>query len=305
YFHAQARELMGDMAGAVALLDKAGLAPGGDWDNYPFAKHRSFAENFPVWQDHARLRGVPPIPVVSLPKSGSSFICTLLHEVLFVTWCRTAKAGLCRGRIVPSWLRALMRGGATTHDHYPASAENRAALEAQEVKRLFVQLRHPAGMALSLARHLEQKRPADLHPYLRDVAVRRPEGAETWERDALRSFCLRTFYRPALAFCESWLDYREAGPLDIRIGTQEAMDGDPAASLREIDRLFDLGLGAGRLDAEAASARKGAAAQGAHNLASGQRLRWQDAFGTEDRDFMASFDTSPVFPAFGWEKGGG
>ena len=155
YYMAQVHEYRGEWTEMVAMLDFCGIAPGQDDDVYDFLRHAGWAHVFRRVQDEAIVRGIPPVHVNSLWHSGSSFVAAFVTTALQIDRCRTSKGPSPFTRLVPAWLSAFLRGGATTHEHFSASPENIAVLEASGASLLTVHVRHPVATMISMY-HLVQ-----------------------------------------------------------------------------------------------------------------------------------------------------
>src|SRR6185437_5047174 len=84
-------ETCGDLTGMVTWLDRAGLAPGRDNDDYDFDAHRNWCHTFAESQRRAIDRGVPAIYLNALPNSASSFVSGFFANLLNVAGCRTSR----------------------------------------------------------------------------------------------------------------------------------------------------------------------------------------------------------------------
>jgi hypothetical protein len=150
YYMAQVHEFRGEWTEMAAMLDFCGIAPGQDDDVYDFLQHSGWAHVFRQAQDVAIARGIPPIHVNSLWHSGSSFLAAFVTTALQIDRCRTSKGPSPFTRLVPGWLSAFLRGGATTHEHFSAAPENIAALEAAGASLVTVHVRHPVATIISM-----------------------------------------------------------------------------------------------------------------------------------------------------------
>jgi len=149
YYLAQTHEYRDEWEEMAAMLQFSGVTPGRDDDAYDWLAHNGWAHVFRQNQLKAIERGIPPIYLNALPQSGSSFLTAFVTSALGIERCRTSKGPYPEARIVPNWLATFARGGATTHEHFCASPEHIAALEASGISKLNIHVRHPVAAALS------------------------------------------------------------------------------------------------------------------------------------------------------------
>ena len=92
---------------------------------------------------------IPPVCIISLQKSGSSLVNSVLAKSLDIPWCCISFRSQ---KIDPSWLAWFAEGRAITHDHAWPHAENITTLTTV-FPRIAVHIRDPRAAAVSLAHH--------------------------------------------------------------------------------------------------------------------------------------------------------
>jgi hypothetical protein len=102
-------------------------------------------------QSAAAARGMPPILVAGLPRSGSVSLTQSLAAALDAPVLRISTGHLPEHVLVRSWLNSFARGGAVTHDHFGATPFNLGVLRDAGWRDLFVLVRDPRAAAASVA----------------------------------------------------------------------------------------------------------------------------------------------------------
>jgi hypothetical protein len=96
--------------------------------------------------------GAPSVALVSCPKSASAFFSSALAEILRAPILRVSVGEGDESMVIAAWARQLAQGGAVTHEHYPATEATLKALSDSGLQQLWVQVRDPRDVAVSLRR---------------------------------------------------------------------------------------------------------------------------------------------------------
>jgi hypothetical protein len=112
-----------------------------------------------------------PIIISSLPRSASGFVSSTLAALFDAPLMRVSLVDC----VVERWVRQVNRGGAVTHNHFPATGGNLEALARAGVERIFVQVRDPREAIWSLHHHF-----VDLY------RLHREHSSSVLERSTLR-----------------------------------------------------------------------------------------------------------------------
>jgi hypothetical protein len=128
---------------SAALLASEEFPPPGDHDGQYYDRYLLTAATVRREQLRARAAGVPGIIITSLPKSASEFLGYTLAEALACPVMRVTVGYPLMGAVQPKWVEAVREGGAVTHDHFPATDANLAALREVGLTQLWVLVRDP------------------------------------------------------------------------------------------------------------------------------------------------------------------
>ena len=99
-------------------------------------------------------KGIPPIMVVTLPKSGSVYIQNNLSNTLGVPHIQISLARFPNDYILSESLKIFAMGGAVSQTHLDPSTENLAILHNTGIRRIHVHVRDPRQATVSWAKYL-------------------------------------------------------------------------------------------------------------------------------------------------------
>ncbi len=311
FYKAQIRELKGDFAGAASWLDRMALrGPGEPIAAYDFDRYCAFSQ---MHAERTRLLATydldRPVYLAALPKAAGSFLTHCLSHLTGALRVRTAKGLWGKGSLVPSWVDTLVKGAGVAHDHFPASAENVRILKRLPEARITVHVRHPADALAELVRDLAgQKANQNLH-YLYARELGQPYFHLQQELpEAQLDWIVRTIYPAFVSWLEGWLataDYLR----DMLTFTRfEDLATDPPGIIAVIldhagyDPYGLPALDGGErvpLDTAVATFEQRFRRNGdSISPASTRHLGYADVFPRAHCDFMARYNTSPLFHAF-------
>ncbi len=121
-------------------------------------------QSLEIYEKHLKAteRGIPPLLITSIPKSGSASLTQTLSDLTDSPIVRLSLGVGLGYAIVESWLKRFISGGMITHEHFGASEHNLRLLKMFGVSRIVVQLRDPrACMWSRLQANIKQKRQDD------------------------------------------------------------------------------------------------------------------------------------------------
>ncbi len=179
---------------ARRFMELSGLPAGGDFGLLLYHDRLAIGERLAAYQERAISAGKPAILFTALPKSASAFVSNSIAQILDVPVFRISVGGIVSGWVVPRWAAQVLRGGATTHEHYPALARNIEALVQAGVRKVFVQIRDPRAAWWSYFHHIN-RRP--------DIAKESP-GPQQW-------------YSEATTWLRSWIDASRAPGCPLKV----------------------------------------------------------------------------------------
>jgi hypothetical protein len=174
-------------------------------------------------------RGKPGAVIVSLPKSASSLLSTMISSTLEIPILNMTLGQGPHSVVVKRWADQVARGAATTHEHFPAEKINVDTLRQSNIGTIWLQVRDPRDVAYSLLRMGKEA-------LERDVMTQMSPFAEEPEQFAL--ICQST-----AGWVEDWLAVSEANLPDLKINliTYAEVIGDTPGVIRRIfgERLPD------------------------------------------------------------------
>lgn len=218
----------------------------------PFNPIRMEQGEFRRRWERARARRLPPVLLVTVPKSASETVWSRLSEGL-----RLPRAHLSLGLfphclLLPDRLQAFARGGIAAKEHIRPTRHHLRALAETGVRRLVVHLRDPRQCLLSWAHFvLEDVSRRRLGPLWRDTVP--PKTVLDAGIAAVLDWCLDHVLPLHVAFVRDWLvAAREREGPEIRFTTFEDFRAEPDGLLAALLEWF--GVDPADFDAAAAAA---------------------------------------------------
>ena len=100
-------------------------------------------------------RSVPPLTIVTLPKSGTAFIGETIMGQLDVPRIKVGLSTFPRNMNVPAWVTNHARGGTLAIEHTDASPHNLRTFKDAGIERILVHVRDPRQSLLSWVHHVD------------------------------------------------------------------------------------------------------------------------------------------------------
>lgn len=214
---------VGQEADVIALIMAAEAAALGQAACSGFAQQRAID------------RGIPPVLLITLPKSGSMYILHKLCLGLDTPHIRLTEGAVSR-TIVPGWLALLSLGGAIGQEHTDADPANLALLRAVGIRRVAVHVRDPRQSMISNMHH-EFQRADSVDQRADDLAAR--EVDETRILANLDRYLDRYMPRTA-AWLRDWMVVADRRDLDVVFTRFKDMKADPRALIEKILSHFGV-----------------------------------------------------------------
>lgn len=160
------QDRLDEAAPFLATIATASPADGADFLPYDLTQATRSTEN---WQALALERNAPGAVIVSLWKSASAHLTSMISKVYDVPVTRVSVGEGIHSLVVPDWLRQVRRGGAVTHEHFYGCL-NLSQLAASGLTEVFVQVRDPRDVAYSVARMTEDWHAKGVEPATLDFS---------------------------------------------------------------------------------------------------------------------------------------
>jgi hypothetical protein len=175
----------------------------------------------------ARDRGIPPIPVFSMAKSGSAFLASVLQHGLDIPAGVVAVANH-----IPfgPWLRFGLSYPMSIHAHTRPSPRLLRMLAQTGVRRVAVQLRDPRQQFLSLAHHLRKDSAPQCEPW-KALAAKHGFAAML---DAL----IEDEGPRLAAWISGWRAAERSGQIELGLFKYEVMAADPESHILGVAEHF-------------------------------------------------------------------
>ena len=157
--------------------------------------------NFRLRQNQAVRRGIPPILIVTLPKSGSVFLLNTFSRGLSIPYTYLCPPGLFNDFVIDERVRDFASGGAIAVEHLEATDRNLDDLYRNGISKIIFHYRDVRQSALSYVHHI-----------VSDEITAEPRQAVLGRRDQMliKSRLFESTYRrlfaEGLTFLEAWAE---------------------------------------------------------------------------------------------------
>lgn len=209
------------------------------------AFYEAFFENYTgdMWSDagfaerqrEAIDRGLPPVLISTLPKSGSLFILNTLRAGLGVPHCALSYIGLFAD-LIPRRVRAFSQGGAVAVEHIFPTARDLGLLRDAGLRKLVFHTRDIRQVALSFVHHTLSDE-VDTLPRQK-LTRRRADAARDQELFEI-IYCRKL--AEWLAFLDQWAAFLETDHgFEIKLTTFDDLTGDEEGFFRGLLGFFGV-----------------------------------------------------------------
>lgn len=213
--------------------------PGSPWFIYKsFEEYLHFCNDFVMRQRSAIDLGMPPVFIVSHPKTASSFIASVVAQGLNVP---VSAVSFSHRQIVLPWMRCFLRGGAVTHDHLWPSVLNKEILSFYKPKIVII-YRNPKQVVVSNVFHtnkyIDQLNGNQMGDFLKKFYKASPV-----ERFDL---AIDLSIPKLMVWMLKWYEVYQGRLIDIEFLSYESFVSDKSAFFDKLAHIFNLPVQAGK-----------------------------------------------------------
>ena len=259
---------------AIDGMDGFVFSDGGHLERLTLSEFNEFLVRFEAEQKNGIERGVPPLLISAMQKSGSVFVVYTLARILGVPGCSVGKHADVDDpaeHLMPVCLRTFAWGGAITHDHFRPTAHNLKTIREAGIGRVLVQMRDPRSAFVSLCHHYASMK---YHPW-KTMPVTFDEAREI----AVDSFHQR--FPLLLGHLDTWLTARASNSgIEIKFLWYEDLVQDYVGTFQDLLAFFGLQDHCGRVAAEVGGYRP---EFGAYNFRKGETREWETFLTDEEK----------------------
>jgi tetratricopeptide (TPR) repeat protein len=188
----------------------------------------------------ARRKGLPPILLSTLPKSGSVFIASQLSTALRMPLVRLRPLGSEASGPAASWLESFANGGVLAQEHLPSSEHHLEVMRRLGVDRCVVHVRDPRSTAISMLHHLDK---LNKQRSVGQIVAQRKVGVAFFSKpfaDKLAQV-METIFLEHLRWLEDWVEYaRRPGGVLVLFTNYESLHHDPQVLFGDILRFYGI-----------------------------------------------------------------
>ncbi|MFC3226251.1 glycosyltransferase family 2 protein [Marinibaculum pumilum] len=259
----------------------------------------------PLWpeaigrlRDAAIARGVPPVMLVSLPKSGSVYLQNSLIGMLRVPHIRISLSRFPNDMLLDEALRLFAAGGAVAQSHLDASRENLDALAAAGIRAIHVHVRDPRQATASWTAHMASELTGE-GAFLRHLTdPLPPAGFDQWPLDRRLEWHAANHYPACLRWILQWVRVAEQDSrFSIGFTDQAVLRSAPLTVLREL--LAHFGADPASVTE---TALRPAQREGIDHFRQGTNDEWRQLFPGAVQAWMNDLLPTQLRTRFGWPE---
>ncbi len=246
-------------------------------------------------QQRAIARGLPPVFINTMLKSGTGFLTKVLAEHLDLPQFFTTLGGSPNDWAIPAYVAKLAEGGALTVQHLDASAENLDILAAAGVKKIYLHLRDPRQSTVSYMHHLENNLVNDLYPLRNWIQPFLPADycQRTWQGKV--DWHAKNHVVGQIHWVQEWLTATASDPrFDILIKDFNAFRKDEVGTVNEVLGFFEI-------DHRVTASDMPPKHEVPH-FRSGQAEEWRKVFSPRQQKIHWALIPDAMAARFGWRE---
>ncbi len=169
-------------------------------------------------QIYGRIRGVPPILISTISKSGSTYLPAMLIKRFSIPNYKIfiEEGSTYNMKIIPEKLELFSRGGAICRQHFKPEKETMEILYKNKIKKIIFHMRDPRHALISWVFYKENNLRSSMLP---GASVRGISPYEYGKMDLDQRFNLfeKTFLERTVELIESWVSASKNNPYGIKI----------------------------------------------------------------------------------------
>jgi hypothetical protein len=244
-------------------------------------------------QEAAIERGIPPITMVTLPKSGTMYSIERITKQFDIPHFPLGLGTFPKDLNIPKWVRNLARGGAISIEHTDASEHNLATYRDAGIDRIVVHVRDPRQSLLSWIHHVELLLDGQwdlLNQHM--PALPRDYGRFDWVRKL--EWHVHNTFPDRVRWVEQWVEtaLSAAGP-KILFTTYEDFHRDANAFYTSIYAFFGLG----KIDRQIEVQRVAST-----HFRKGETDEWRQVFSELQKSAMSELMSEELLKQFAWKR---
>lgn len=194
-----------------------------------------------VNQLNSRLRGVPPILVSSISKSGSSFLWNQVQDRLLLPSMKIfTTADYDKVEIRSQSLNQFAKGGVICRQHIPPKKEVFQQLAEAGIDRIVFHLRDPRRALISWVFYVETM--LRKHSTAKTIPRTDPKEYARLDFQGKIEHQIEAFLQPTIRLIERWIEAQKEEPagVSIKITRFEDMVSDPDAFFTELFSFYGV-----------------------------------------------------------------
>lgn len=246
-------------------------------------------------QDRAIERGLPPVLINTMLKSGTGYLTKVLTEKFSLPQYFITLRGSPNDWLLPSYLAQFAKGGAVSVQHMDASPDNLDQLAAAGIRKIYLHIRDPRQATVSYLHHLENNLVGDLYALRNWIQPFLPGNYTELSWSQKVDWHARNHVPGLIQWLQEWLFVVEHDSrFEILLIDFNRFRQDEAGAINEVLAFFgiDERISTGDLPDK----------KNVPHFRSGQSEEWRSVFTKRQQAIMHALMPAAWFDRFGWER---
>lgn len=189
-----------------------------------------------------RGRPLPPVVLVTLPKSGSIFIHTAIRRTLRIPMVKINASYTFGTSLNYSALVRLAKGGAVCREHFEADEFLLEAMHREGIKRINLHVRDPRGAIVSWTRNMERSNEvgglASMMLHCQKVL---PEAYPLWPFQERLAWQVEHHLPRYVKWIDDWMSLSDRyAQIEFRVTSYESFKRDNRAFIVDLLKFFEV-----------------------------------------------------------------
>lgn len=273
----------GDQKTLVSFYDEAvrkGILPG-----------KALAEK----QAEAMAKGLPPVFINTMLKSGTGFLTKVLREHLDLPQYFTTLRGSPNDWILPGYMEKFAAGGALTVQHLDAGEANLDLLAAKGIAKIYLHIRDPRQATVSYMHHLENNLSGELFALRNWIQPFLPADYIQMDWRQKTAWQAKNHVPGLIHWTQEWVTAAERDSrFDIMIVDFDEFRRDEVATINKILSFFGIDYQV----SEADMPHK----KDVPHFRKGKTEEWREVFTARQQEIHWQLIPKPLATRFGWRE---
>ncbi len=244
-------------------------------------------------QAKAKAKGLSPVFINTMLKSGTGFLTKILREHLDLPQYFTTLRGSPNDWILPRYMELFAAGGALSVQHLDASETNLDILAAKGVSKIYLHIRDPRQATVSYMHHLENNLSGELFALRNWIQPFLPDNYAQMDWPQKTAWQAKNHVPGQIHWIQEWVTAAERDPrFDIMIIDFDEFRRNEVATINKVLGFFGIDYQV----TEADMPQK----KDVPHFRSGQTEEWRGVFTPRQQEIHWQLIPESLAARFGW-----